>query len=63
MYGFRYTNLTPWNYLSLSSTQKGFSIQGPVKFNGLQYIDYEVGIYNNASFHAMEFTNTKPMPT
>jgi len=59
MYGFRYVNLTPWNYLSLSSTQQGISMQGPVKFNGLQYIDYDVGIYNNASFHAFEFTNTK----
>ncbi len=59
MYGFRYVNLTPWNYLSLSSTQQGLSIQGPVKFNGLQYVDYDAGIYNNASFHAFELTNTK----
>jgi hypothetical protein len=59
MYGFRFVNLTPWNYLSLSSTQQGLSIQGPVKFNGLQYIDYDAGIYNNASFHAFEQTNTK----
>jgi hypothetical protein len=59
MYGFRYVNLTPWNYLSLSSTQQGLSMQGPVKFNGLQYVDYDFGIYNNASFHAFEQTNTK----
>jgi hypothetical protein len=59
MYGFRYVNLTPWNYLSLSSTQQGVSMQGPIKFNNLQYIDYDAGVYNNASFHAFEQTNTK----
>jgi hypothetical protein len=59
MYGFRYVNLTPWNYLSLSSTQQGISFQGPIKFNELQYIDYDAGVYNNASFHAFENTNTK----
>jgi hypothetical protein len=59
MYGFRYVNLTPWNYLSLSSTQQGISVQGPIKFHDLQYIDYDAGVYNNASFHAAENTNTK----
>ena len=59
MYGYRYVNLTPWNYLSLSSTQQGVSIQGPIKFNELQYVDYDVGVFNNSSFHAFEQTNTK----
>ncbi len=59
LYGFRYVNLTPWNYLSLSSTQQGLSMQGPVKFNGLQYVDYDLGVYNDANFHQMEETNTK----
>jgi hypothetical protein len=59
MYGYRYVNLTPWNYLSLSSTQQGVSIQGPIKFNELQYLDYDVGAFNNSSFHAFEQTNTK----
>jgi hypothetical protein len=59
MYGYRYVNLTPWNYLSLSSTQQGVSIQGPIKFHELQYIDYDAGVYNNSSFHAFEQTNTK----
>ena len=58
LYGFRYVNLTPWNYYSLSSTQVGASIQGPIKFNELQYIDYDMGVYNNASFHAINQTNT-----
>ena len=59
LYGFRYVNLTPWNYLSLSSTQQGLSMQGPIKFNGLQYVDYDLGVYNEATFHAMEQANTK----
>jgi len=59
MYGFRYVNLTPWNYLSLSSTQQGISVQGPIKFDELQYVDYDAGVFNNASFHAFENTNTK----
>lgn len=58
LWGFRYVCLTPWNYYSLSSTQVGASIQGPIKFNEKQYIDYDLGVYNNASFHATEQTNT-----
>jgi hypothetical protein len=59
LYGYRYVNLTPWNYLSLSSTQLGLSTEGPIKFNGLTYFDYGVGVYNNASFHAFENSSTK----
>jgi hypothetical protein len=59
LYGFRYVNLTPWNYLSLSSTQMGISVQGPIKFNELQYVDYDFGVYGNNTFHAFEQTNTK----
>jgi hypothetical protein len=59
LYNYRYVNLTPWNYLSLSSTQLGMSMEGPVKFNGLTYLDYGIGVYNNASFHAFENTSTK----
>jgi hypothetical protein len=59
LWGFRYVTLTPWNYLSLSSTQIGMSFQGPIKFNERQYVDYDIGVYNNASFHATEQTDTK----
>lgn len=61
LYGFRYVNLTPWNYLSLSSTQIGMDIAGPVKLFGpeLNYLDYDIGAYDNASFHAFEQTDTK----
>ena len=54
LWGFRYTSLVPWNYLSLSSTQVGVSMKGPIKFNELQYADYDFGVYDDASFHAVE---------
>ena len=54
LWGFRYTALTPWNYLSLSSTQVGVAMKGPIKFNEKQYADYDVGVYDDASFHANE---------
>jgi len=59
LFGFRYVTLTPWNYLSLSSTQVGMSFQGPIKFNELQYADYDVGVYDDANFHQYEQPNTK----
>ncbi len=54
LWGFRYTALTPWNYLSLSSSQVGVSMKGPIKINEKQYADYDVGVYDDASFHATE---------
>ena len=54
LWGFRYTAFTPWNYLSLSSTQVGFAMKGPIKFNEKQYVDYDVGVYDDASFDANE---------
>ncbi len=59
LYGFRYVNLTPWNYLSLSSTQVGVSMEGPVKFGEKMYLDYGIGAFDNSSFHAFEQTDTK----
>ncbi len=59
LYGYRFVNLTPWNYYSLASGQAGISIAGPVKFGEKTYVDYEAGVYNNSSFHAFEQTDTK----
>jgi len=61
LYGYRFVNLTPWNYLSLSSTQVGISMEGPVKLMGGEktYLDYGLGVYTNGSFHAFEQTDTK----
>lgn len=59
LYGYRFVNLTPWNYLSLSSTYPGIKLHGPVMFNGKQYLDYEVGAFNDQSFHAYETGDKK----
>lgn len=61
LYGYRYVNLTPWNYLSLSSTQVGMSLQGPIKpfADGKTYVEYDAGVFDNSSFHAFEQTDTK----
>ena len=59
LWGFRYTALTPWNYASLASSQVGVSMKGPIKVNEIQYADYDFGVYDNASFHAIEQTSTK----
>ncbi len=59
LYGYRFVNLTPWNYYSLASGQAGIAIAGPIKSGEKTYVDYELGVYNNASFHAFEQTNTK----
>jgi len=61
LYGYRYVNLTPWNYLSLASTQLGMSFQGPIKpfADKKTYVDYDFGVYNNSSFHAFEQTDEK----
>ena len=59
LYGYRFTSLTPWNYLSLSSTQLGLASKGPIKFGGLQYVDYDIGIYDNANFHQAEQSAAK----
>ena len=58
LYGYRYVNLVPWNYLSLSSTYTGVTLHGPIEFNGKEYLDYHLGVFNTASFHAIE-TNDK----
>jgi hypothetical protein len=59
LYGYRFTSLVPWNYTSLSSTQVGIATKGPIKFDGLQYLDYDTGIYNNANFHQNEQSAAK----
>src|ERR1700691_5108899 len=61
LYGYRYVNLTPWNYLSLSSTQVGINMEGSVKpfSDGKTYADYGLGVFDNSSFHAFEQTDEK----
>jgi hypothetical protein len=59
LYGYRYVNLTPWNYLSLSSTYTGVTLHGPIEFHGKEYLDYHVGVFNTASFHSIEQNDKK----
>lgn len=59
LYGYRWTSLVPWNYLSLSSAQTGIKLQGPIEFNGKQYLDYSIGVFTNASFRQLEQSEKK----
>ncbi len=59
LYGYRFVNLVPWNFISLSSTYTGVSLGGPIKKNGKQYLDYALGVFNNANFHQYELAETK----
>jgi hypothetical protein len=53
-YGYRFTSLVPWNYLSLSSTHTGISVHGPVTIHQKQYLDYAVGVFDAGSFRNQE---------
>ena len=59
LYGYRYVNLVPWNYLSLSSTYTGVTLHGPIEFHGKEYLDYHLAVFNTASFHAIEQNDKK----
>jgi hypothetical protein len=59
LWDYRWLSLTPWNYLSLSSTQVGATLNGPIGRNGKTYLDYQVGVFNDASFHAFEYSEQK----
>ena len=59
LYGFRFVNSSPWNFLGLSSAQTGVSMEGPVRYGEKEYLDYGVGVYTNASYKTFEQTDTK----
>ncbi len=59
LYDYRFVNLVPWNYLSLSSSQVGVSLNGPILSNGKQYIDYQIGVFNDVNFHQFEQSEQK----
>jgi hypothetical protein len=61
LYQFRYVNLVPWNYISMSSSQIGLQFDGPIKPTGseLTYADYGFAVYDNGSFRTPEQTDTK----
>lgn len=55
LYGYRFVNLVPLNFLAYSSTDLGVGVMGPVTVHGTRYADYWFGFYNGSSFHAAEF--------
>jgi hypothetical protein len=61
LYQFRYVNLVPWNYLSLSSSQIGLQFDGPIKPPGSEviYADYGFGVYDEGNFHSQEQSDDK----
>ena len=59
LYGYRFVNLTPLNYLAYSSSDLGAGILGPVKVDGVRYADYWLGVYNGSSFHSAEFNENR----
>ena len=59
LYQYRWVNLTPWNYLSLSSTYVGAEMNGPIMHKGKEFLDYQFGVFNDTSFHHIENSDTK----
>ena len=56
LYGYRFVNLGPWNYLGLSSSQIGLQAAGPVKLYGGEsnFLDYAFGVYDEGSFRTQD---------
>jgi len=49
----RYVYTSPLDYAGiLSSSYLGASLKGPIKFNGKEYLDYHIGVFNIASYSA-----------
>lgn len=61
LYGYRFVNLVPLNYLAYSSADLGIAMLGPVNVDGVHWADYWLGVYNGSSFHSVEF-NEKRSP-
>ena len=59
LYGYRYVNIVPWDYLGYSSSWAGIALHGPIEFNNKQYLDYSIGVYNNASYRQLEQSEKK----
>ncbi len=59
LYGYRFVNLTPLNYVGFSAVHVGIAMHGPIKFHDKQYIDYDFGVYTNANFRQFEMTEKK----
>jgi hypothetical protein len=59
LYGYRYANIVPWDYLGYSSSWAGIALHGPIEFNNKMYLDYSIGVYNNSSYRLLEQSEKK----
>ena len=59
LYGYRFVNIVPWDYLGYSSSWAGVAVHGPIEFNNKLYLDYSIGVYNNASYRQLEQSEKK----
>jgi hypothetical protein len=58
--GHRYTYKVPLDFSGgLSSAYVGVKAHGPVKFNGKEYLDYDLGIFTNGKYSVAELSGTK----
>jgi hypothetical protein len=58
---YRYVYLSPWNYLGLSSSQTGLTLQGPIRLHGGEatYAEYHFGAFDNGNFNNAEQSDAK----
>lgn len=54
LYGYRFVNLVPLNFLAYSSTDLGVAMTGPVRIGDARFAEYWLGYYNGSSFHSTE---------
>jgi hypothetical protein len=59
LYGYRFVNTVPWDFLGFSSALLGVDLHGPVEFNSKRYLDYSIGVFNNASYRQLEQSEKK----
>jgi hypothetical protein len=58
---YRFVYLSPWNYLGLSSSQTGLTLQGPIRLHGGEatYAEYHFGAFDNGNFNNAEQSDAK----
>jgi hypothetical protein len=59
LWGYRYVTLSPWNFLGYSSAATGIRVGGPIKFQEKQYVDYEIGVFDNGNNDQYDLSNDK----
>ncbi|MGH9520719.1 MAG: hypothetical protein ACRD2D_13760, partial [Terriglobales bacterium] len=58
--GHRYTYKMPMDFSTgLSSAYVGVKLHGPIESKGKEYLDYDMGLFTNGSYHAVEDSAAK----